>query len=635
MKIKNIIRLVCTVTALFLIHACDDVPAPYNIDTDASVYGDGTLENPYTTTGAMLNQSAQYAWVKAYIVGYIPTSDDGSYTISDVVYSTEGAATTNLVISSSYTQQDINDCMAVQLPSGDIRTALNLSDNPTNLNKEVYLYGTLERYFGGEGIKNVTCAILDGEVIGEMPADESADVIFSETFASSLGDFTIYNVNIDASLGSEVWTYNSSYSCAYATAYSNYNNYAAESWLISPAIDLTDVSAATLTFDHVGRYFSSITSDITLWIANATADDTDATAWTQLTIPNYPDGESWTFVESGDIDLSTYIGQSVKIAFKYVSTSTKAGSYELKNFLVEQRQTEQSTTEEENQEEQDTISNAYTVAQAIAAYDASNAQADVWVKGYIVGYVTANTAVFDSEGAVTTNLMIADSADETDYTNCLIIQLPSGTVRTAFNLSDNPGNLGAFVTLLGSLEKYFGTAGLKSVTDYTIEGASDNSNDNQQDGQAGTTFTKAYSISDGIYLIAANVSNQYKVAENLSSSYTYGYLYTTDITSTASTISFDDPDELTFTFTSTSDGYYTITDSYGRYLYMSGSYNSFNVSSTQPSSGYLWDVTIDSDGYATITNTTAQKYIQYSTTYSSYGCYSYSNGTLPYLFKQD
>ena len=52
--------------------------------------------------------------------------------------------------------------IAVQLPTGEIRTALNLLDNPTNLNKWVKVNGTLEGYFSGTpGVKNATEYLLE------------------------------------------------------------------------------------------------------------------------------------------------------------------------------------------------------------------------------------------------------------------------------------------------------------------------------------------------------------------------------------------------------------------------------------------------------------------------------------------
>ena len=103
MKIKSIISSLC-IAALcaFAFQACNDVPAPYDIPQmgDASkIYGTGTLETPYTIRGASLNQNGGYAWVKAYIVGYIPQSTDGgpSYTISDVVFSADGASSDSVI----------------------------------------------------------------------------------------------------------------------------------------------------------------------------------------------------------------------------------------------------------------------------------------------------------------------------------------------------------------------------------------------------------------------------------------------------------------------------------------------------------------------------------------------------------
>lgn len=632
MKTKCIICLFCLATALILMHSCDDSAAPYDINTDASAYGDGSLDNPYTIEGAQLNQNAQYAWVCAYIVGYIPASDDGSYTLSDAVYTADGATTSNFVIASSAENQDINDCMAVQLPSGAIRDSLNLSDNPDNLGKQVCLYGTMERYFGSEGVKNVTAAIIDSVEIGNMPEDQDdGEALFSETFSSGLGDFTIYNVTLDEGLGSEIWTHSSSDSCACATAYSNYVDYVpAESWLVSPTIDLTEASAAALSFDHAGRYFDDISSNVTLWIANASEGDPDTNTWAQLPIPNYPDGDSRTFVSSGDIDLNAYLEQAVKIAFRYYC-SANAGSYEVKNFLVEERNADEETEEDSGSSEDE----PYSVAEAIAAYDADETQADTWVKGYIVGYVSSislseSSAVFSADDAATTNIMLADETDETDYTNCLIIQLPSGDVREALNLSDNPDNLGRKVTLCGSLERYFGTYGLKSVTEYSFE----DGNDNEEDTDSYDSFTQVASISSGVYLIVAQVGSTYYIAKNIRSSYSYDYLDVSSISDCGSAISGFDSDEHTFTFTLASNGSYTIQCEDGRYLYMTGSYTSFNVDDS-PSSGQYFDVEPNSDGTFTITNTSTSKWMQYNSSYCSYGIYDTEKGTLPYLFLKD
>lgn len=101
---------------------------------------------------------------------------------------------------------------------------------------------------------------------------------------------------------------------------------------------------------------------------------------------------------------------------------------------------------------------------------------NIWVQGYIVGYVkgtrmSANSTIF-SVGGVETNVIIADSPEEKDYSNCIPIQLSTGNsyigVRSALNLSDNPENLGKKVSVLGMLRKYFSTVGLKNTRKYKI-----------------------------------------------------------------------------------------------------------------------------------------------------------------------
>lgn len=51
-------------------------------------------------------------------------------------------------------------------------------------------------------------------------------------------------------------------------------------------------------------------------------------------VHTYRCGSNWNFVSSGNIDLSAYAGSSVTIAFKYISTSTAAAQWEVKNFSV-------------------------------------------------------------------------------------------------------------------------------------------------------------------------------------------------------------------------------------------------------------------------------------------------------------
>ncbi|MDE6402835.1 MAG: hypothetical protein K2K86_03390, partial [Muribaculaceae bacterium] len=105
----------------------------------------------------------------------------------------------------------------------------------------------------------------------------------------------------------------------------------------------------------------------------------------------------------------------------------------------------------------------YTVAQVLGGATGSSA----WITGYIVGTVTDKSIQTDAEfgtaNANAANILIAATPDVTDYTQCVPVQLTSGSAtRAALNLKDHPENLGKEVKIEGSLEKYFGVPGLKS-----------------------------------------------------------------------------------------------------------------------------------------------------------------------------
>lgn len=141
---------------------------------------------------------------------------------------------------------------------------------------------------------------------------------FEESFAGTKGEFTINEVS-----GYEgVWATNAEY--IKATAYVSSTNYAAESWLVSPKFDLTGVEKPVLKFEHVWRYATS-TDDFSLIVTN-----NDGTSWSEVAINEWSSGSDWTFANAS-VDLSAYKNQVIKFAFKYTSTATKAGTWEIKN----------------------------------------------------------------------------------------------------------------------------------------------------------------------------------------------------------------------------------------------------------------------------------------------------------------
>lgn len=147
----------------------------------------------------------------------------------------------------------------------------------------------------------------------------------------SFGDFAVENVHLPAEL-SAVWIADRTY--AKATAYSSADRkrYASESFLTSPYFDLRKKTTATLTFEHVTNYFDFKPADYcTLWAR------VEGGEWEPIAIPTYSNANKvdWTFVSSGSISLTAYAGKKVQIGFKYTSTDTTAGTWEIKNVQVQ------------------------------------------------------------------------------------------------------------------------------------------------------------------------------------------------------------------------------------------------------------------------------------------------------------
>lgn len=157
---------------------------------------------------------------------------------------------------------------------------------------------------------------------------------FGETFASSSqGQFTAYDV-ITAQYDQQTWKPTDKYGMKIGGQVSGANK-AAESWLISPCIDLSGTQKPQLTFDHTHRYAGTPAKEFTLWIStDYTTGAPSSATWEQLTIPKYGTNNDWNFVSSTAIDLSQYTGQKVCLAWKYTSSTSAAGVWEVKNVSV-------------------------------------------------------------------------------------------------------------------------------------------------------------------------------------------------------------------------------------------------------------------------------------------------------------
>ena len=165
-------------------------------------------------------------------------------------------------------------------------------------------------------------------------------VYLLESFAnSSQGDFTLQNVLLTGGL-SYVWIPTASYGMK-ASAFVNQNN-PSEAWLISPIVDLTEAENPVLSFDQASK-FGDLLNECFVMVSVDYEDDVTNCDWVHIPFNQdadgkyiIPDGSNWTFMATGDLDLSAFAGQRVTIGFKYTSTATSATTWEVKNLVVKE-----------------------------------------------------------------------------------------------------------------------------------------------------------------------------------------------------------------------------------------------------------------------------------------------------------
>lgn len=124
----------------------------------------GTYDNPIDVLTALKAGDAEGAWVKGYIVGYV--SGDN---ISTAVFGASGATNLNILIANSADVKDASKCIVVNLPRGEIRSALNLKDNASVLGSQVLLTGNLVAMYGTRALNGVKYAELNGKSYGSKP----------------------------------------------------------------------------------------------------------------------------------------------------------------------------------------------------------------------------------------------------------------------------------------------------------------------------------------------------------------------------------------------------------------------------------------------------------------------------------
>ncbi len=291
--------------------------------------GTGAWDNPMTAYQCRIgsvNPERNESWVTGYIVGVVNTEVGNVLNERCAQFDGPFTVNTNLLIALSDTVKNWEECATVQLPSGSVRKALNLVDNPDNLGKQVTIKGeTGTKYCGAYGIRSasdfnwgdkgkeeVVLAPIDGPFFQNFEASTSFDTYEAQGWK-----------NVMVSGGLSGWYVRSFDNNNYITvsAYQGTQNGGPyENWLITPAIDMSKITQKTLEFVTQAAYAVDNSADCTLEVYVLTSDKPKVDAANKLpaVIAEAPASGYSSWVSSGKLDLSAYEG-TIYIGWRYWS----------------------------------------------------------------------------------------------------------------------------------------------------------------------------------------------------------------------------------------------------------------------------------------------------------------------------
>ncbi len=292
-------------------------------DWPSSPDGDGpSLELIDTSLDNALPESWQASYVdngtpgaeNSEPVNQAPTADAGA-DISAMVDETTGLATVTLDGSGSTD------------PDGDALTYSWTLDG-TEVSMEASFTADLT-----VGVFTYTLTVNDGEfdatddvVVTITEYVEPLTPLLSEDFEAGEGDFTSFSVTSDKD-----W-YHSSYG---GNSFMKINGYEgdefSDDWLYTPVLNFDLFTDEVLNFGTMAYYDGP---DLQVKIStDFIGGDPSAATWTDLSGFTLSEG-SYTYVESGNIDVSEFGGTAVTIAFRYLSDETGSTTWEIDDVFV-------------------------------------------------------------------------------------------------------------------------------------------------------------------------------------------------------------------------------------------------------------------------------------------------------------
>lgn len=195
----------------------------------------------------------------------------------------------------------------------------------------VVVYGELTNYMGntyetvGQGAAHIWRS-TNPLMVETKPEPQEVTILEADlSKTNTLDNFTVANIE-----GEAKWAYNRKGLCTQINAANN------QDWLISPALDLSGMSEASLNFKY--KFSEAIPADYqaqyTIWVSkdyDGNADNLNNATWVPLTGFSY---DATAYTESGAINLpEEMIGNTCYIAWKY-NTKEVNHTWSLKSIAI-------------------------------------------------------------------------------------------------------------------------------------------------------------------------------------------------------------------------------------------------------------------------------------------------------------
>ena len=339
---KNIkILFTAMLLSVLGLSSCNEDLAQPPINLPEGGIGTGAWDDPMTvyqvslgSVNANVNDGTT-VWVRGYIVGFVDTNVGNVLKAESANFTVPATVATNILLAADPDERNWENCIPVQLPSGNVRTALNLQANPDNQGREVCILGVSgSKYCSAYGLRSASD--YNWGAVGNEPDPNfilpiGSQKIVDFNFKGNKNGFT-FEQGTPATSGWETWKLKDEYGLVATGGVTGNTANATDAMAISGEFDFTGRKEIRMNVHQAANFFNN--SETFAQMCQVLIREVGAADWNVVTLPLLPAGNSWTFSDSGYANLDEYAGKKVEVAFRYTSTSSVSGTWEIDELTI-------------------------------------------------------------------------------------------------------------------------------------------------------------------------------------------------------------------------------------------------------------------------------------------------------------